>query len=123
MLETRASACDGEVAPCAKPKLQPRFLITSLMCVDASCDHAISVSARTEVFMDVWWQELGRKKPKEPVPPKPSDLCTIMYTSGTTGSPKGVEVTHDSVVSGIAALKTYTDNIGIEVRHKSVVVP
>ena len=57
------------------------------------------------------------------MPPKPSDLCTIMYTSGTTGSPKGVEVTHDSVVSGIAALKTYTDNIGIEVRHKSLVVP
>jgi len=34
--------------------------------------------------------ELGRKHPAEPLPPKPEDLCTIMYTSGTTGNPKVV---------------------------------
>jgi hypothetical protein len=31
-------------------------------------------------------QELGRKKLAAPEPPKPSDLSTIMYTSGTTGA-------------------------------------
>ncbi len=31
---------------------------------------------------------LGAAKPAEPSPPAPSDLCTIMYTSGTTGDPK-----------------------------------
>ena len=29
--------------------------------------------------------ELGKDKPTEPVPPKPNDPATIMYTSGTTG--------------------------------------
>lgn len=28
---------------------------------------------------------LGKATPAEPVPPSPEDLCTIMYTSGTTG--------------------------------------
>ena len=31
---------------------------------------------------------MGRATPAEPIPPAASDLCTIMYTSGTTGDPK-----------------------------------
>lgn len=26
--------------------------------------------------------QMGKDKPAEPIPPKPEDLCTIMYTSG-----------------------------------------
>lgn len=35
------------------------------------------------------FQELidqGKSKPAAPVPPRPEDYCTIMYTSGTTGN-------------------------------------
>lgn len=31
---------------------------------------------------------LGRSKPVDAIPPAAKDLCTIMYTSGTTGDPK-----------------------------------
>jgi len=30
--------------------------------------------------------KLGAEKPAKPVPPKPDDISTIMYTSGTTGA-------------------------------------
>jgi long-chain acyl-CoA synthetase len=32
---------------------------------------------------------------------KPDEICTIVYTSGTTGDPKGVQLTHWNIVSNV----------------------
>jgi long-chain acyl-CoA synthetase len=43
--------------------------------------------------------ELGASNPVDPVPPKPEDLACIMYTSGSTGPPKGVPILHKAVIA------------------------
>ncbi|KAJ0978635.1 hypothetical protein J5N97_014109 [Dioscorea zingiberensis] len=40
--------------------------------------------------------QMGKDHPCDPLPPRPLDICTIIYTSGTSGTPKGVLLTHDS---------------------------
>jgi long-chain acyl-CoA synthetase len=44
-------------------------------------------------------RKLGEDNPVDPVPPQPSDLCCIMYTSGSTGPPKGVPIRHEAVIA------------------------
>ena len=45
-------------------------------------------------------EEKGRTQPIEPRKPEPEDLCCIMYTSGSTGNPKGVILSHKNIVAG-----------------------
>ncbi|KAJ3414191.1 Long chain acyl-CoA synthetase 7 peroxisomal [Chytridiales sp. JEL 0842] len=45
----------------------------------------------------------GQQTPADPVPPKPETIGTICYTSGTTGQPKGVVLTHKNMLAFAAA--------------------
>ncbi|KAJ3569539.1 hypothetical protein NP233_g4985 [Leucocoprinus birnbaumii] len=54
-------------------------------------------------------RDLGKDKPTEPLEarrPKPESVMCIMYTSGSTGAPKGVIITHGNLVASVGAVKT-----------------
>ncbi|EPS66319.1 hypothetical protein M569_08457, partial [Genlisea aurea] len=37
-------------------------------------------------------------------PPKPEDVATVCYTSGTTGTPKGVVLSHENLIASVAGM-------------------
>ncbi|KAL2150683.1 hypothetical protein VTH82DRAFT_7246 [Thermothelomyces myriococcoides] len=62
---------------------------------------------------------LGEQNPVDPVPPSPEDTYCIMYTSGSTGPPKGVPVSHASFVAAVAGLYTVMEE---SVTHREYVL-
>ncbi|KAL2339789.1 hypothetical protein Fmac_007729 [Flemingia macrophylla] len=61
-------------------------------------------------FSDV--EKLGRENPVEADLPLSADVAVIMYTSGSTGLPKGVMMTHGNVLATVSAVMTIVPNLG-----------
>ncbi|XAR54657.1 Long-chain-fatty-acid--CoA ligase [Bertholletia excelsa] len=59
----------------------------------------------------------GHINPQPYRPPRPDDIATICYTSGTTGTPKGVVLTHGNLIANVAgaslAIKLYPSDVYI----------
>lgn len=62
--------------------------------------------AGVEVHRFEEFLKLGEENPHEAVKPGPQDVATIMYTSGSSGAPKGCVITHENVVSCVAGVMT-----------------
>ncbi|CCH44527.1 Long-chain-fatty-acid-CoA ligase [Wickerhamomyces ciferrii] len=53
--------------------------------------------------------EIGIKSPQSLIPPTPDSILTICYTSGTSGTPKGVIITHENVLASIMSIHATVD--------------
>ncbi|XP_078434969.1 long chain acyl-CoA synthetase 9, chloroplastic-like [Wolffia australiana] len=84
--------------------------VKRIICMDDTCPQISNTDWKISSFSEI--KNLGRENPLEANLPSPSDVAVIMYTSGSTGQPKGVMMTHTNVLAMVSGVKLTVPDIG-----------
>ncbi|XP_035211177.1 long-chain-fatty-acid--CoA ligase 5-like [Stegodyphus dumicola] len=93
--------CDTEAK--ARSLLEKRDnypCLKQLVVTNEVSDEVKELARKMEVNLHLFneIEKRGKLNPSPTVAPSPSDIATICYTSGTTGDPKGVMITHFNLI-------------------------
>ena len=83
----------------------PRLVITTAERLDTVRDASPEIPV--VVFGSEQWRALGESEPSTTPVVIDQDVAAIMYTSGSTGGPKGVVLSHRNILAGAESVASY----------------
>uniref|UniRef100_A0A0B7ANZ2 Long-chain-fatty-acid--CoA ligase n=1 Tax=Arion vulgaris TaxID=1028688 RepID=A0A0B7ANZ2_9EUPU len=105
--EITTVVCDTETKVRTLIELKNEFPLLKLVVLTEALTEELKLTALNVDLSLITFEELlliGKENAQDPVPPKPDDIYSICYTSGTTGNPKGVVLTQFAFQSMVQSL-------------------
>ncbi|XP_066362052.1 long chain acyl-CoA synthetase 1-like [Miscanthus floridulus] len=102
---------DKKIKEVLSPNCKSAKRLKALVAFTSATSEQIKEADNIGMKMYAWndFLKVGKDNPCQPCPPQASDLCTIMYTSGTSGQPKGVMLTHESHAMYVKGVNLFMD--------------
>lgn len=99
--DNRVVICEEQFLPTVRTAMQLGGKVEHVVCVEGGDDTSISLAELEQreapgFDFDASWKSV-----------QPSDVLTIVYTSGTTGNPKGVELTHENFIENARIVEDF----------------
>ncbi|GAB2234535.1 hypothetical protein Drorol1_Dr00003790 [Drosera rotundifolia] len=100
-----------KVAGLLNPECSSARRLKSIICFTSMTNEENQNAKSADIEGYSWsdFIQLGNENPHELFLPQPFNICTIMYTSGTSGDPKGVVLTHENIAMTIRGLDLFME--------------
>ncbi|KAH1257434.1 Long chain acyl-CoA synthetase 1 [Glycine max] len=85
--------------------------VTTMVCFISLTKEETAKATAIRIKPYSWhdFLHLGKEYPKSTFPPQAHDICAIMYTSGTSGDPKGVVLTNENVMALVRGMDLFME--------------
>ncbi|GLT64906.1 hypothetical protein SLA2020_373690 [Shorea laevis] len=102
---------DKKVKELLNPRCRSAQRLKAIICFTALTEEEKDKATQMGIKPYSWneFLEMGKENPQEILPPQPFNICTIMYTSGTSGDPKGVVLTHETVAAFVCGIDLFLE--------------
>ncbi|RDX61595.1 Long chain acyl-CoA synthetase 1 [Mucuna pruriens] len=102
---------DKKVKELLNPECKSSKRLKAMVCfaslTEEEKDKASAIGIKPYSWDD--FLHLGKENPKSTFPPQAHEICTIMYTSGTSGDPKGVVLTHENITALVRGMDLFME--------------
>uniref|UniRef100_A0A0E0KY58 Long-chain-fatty-acid--CoA ligase n=1 Tax=Oryza punctata TaxID=4537 RepID=A0A0E0KY58_ORYPU len=102
---------DKKIKEILSPNCKSAKRVKGLVAFTSGTNEEITSADQIGMKLYSWkdFLKMGKENPAQPCAPKPDDTCTIMYTSGTSGEPKGVMLSHESHAMYVKGVDLFMD--------------